>query len=616
MGFLLSYIFLALLFCFFIGLLLGLLWWWFRRQGESAEYQRQLLEAEAEGDRLRLRVSSLKSAESRADKLAAELETNRSKLARIPELESQADTFRAGAALVPGLEKQISTLQEEADKVGSLETRISALSKQAARVPDLEAEIERLNAEVERTSSLDAELVSLQGIAGRGPDLETKISELEQEAARAGELEVSVGSFVGGVGVGAGGGGSAGELEVSVGSLSAELESVRAEAATAGEAGASVESLQGANVTLEQRLAERDATIEGLRSDLAMVNAEAGRVSSLEAELQGLRGQSSRVVELEAELDQARAETEQSAAMQADLAAARSEAEAAQAVASRLQARIDQLESALDGGTDMDRELTELRTRLEAAEAAAELVPERDATIAELRLRLGEAEEAQAAAAASGPSDPQERPSWQKGTTKLGTPGADHIDDLKKIHGIGPVMEKTLQSFGIQTWEQVAAFTAADIEKVTAAIDAFPGRIERDDWMGGAQALLDAGHVPGDASPDPSESDNSEGPSWQAGTTTLGTPGAAHTDDLKVINGIGPVMEKTLRSFGIKTWEQLAAFRDTDVATVTDAIDAFPGRIERDEWVRQARDLVERFPLRSPYDRPTRETFLNESAGG
>ena len=72
-------------------------------------------------------------------------------------------------------------------------------------------------------------------------------------------------------------------------------------------------------------------------------------------------------------------------------------------------------------------------------------------------------------------------------------------------------------------------------------------------------------------------------------------------------------MEKTLQSFGIQTWEQLAAFRKGDVEKVTKAIDAFPGRIERDEWVRQAKDLVKRFPLGTPYDRPTRETFLNES---
>ena len=34
--------------------------------------------------------------------------------------------------------------------------------------------------------------------------------------------------------------------------------------------------------------------------------------------------------------------------------------------------------------------------------------------------------------------------------------------------------------------KQVAEFKADDIVKVTDAIDAFPGRIERDNWVGGA----------------------------------------------------------------------------------------------------------------------------------
>ena len=67
---------------------------------------------------------------------------------------------------------------------------------------------------------------------------------------------------------------------------------------------------------------------------------------------------------------------------------------------------------------------------------------------------------------------------------------ADHKDDLKQIYGIGPVLEKTLNSLGITAWEQIAAFTKGDIARVAAAIDTFPDRIERDDWKGGARKLL------------------------------------------------------------------------------------------------------------------------------
>jgi large subunit ribosomal protein L21 len=58
------------------------------------------------------------------------------------------------------------------------------------------------------------------------------------------------------------------------------------------------------------------------------------------------------------------------------------------------------------------------------------------------------------------------------------------------------------------------------------------------------------------------------------------------------------VLEKTLNDFGIKSWEQVAELQKEDVDKIDQAI-AFPGRIEREEWVAQAQELVKRFPDRS-----------------
>ncbi len=63
----------------------------------------------------------------------------------------------------------------------------------------------------------------------------------------------------------------------------------------------------------------------------------------------------------------------------------------------------------------------------------------------------------------------------------------DGKDDLKLIKGIGPVMERTLNELGVTTFKQLANFSQNDIDQVSAAIDAFPGRIERDDWVGKAR---------------------------------------------------------------------------------------------------------------------------------
>jgi predicted flap endonuclease-1-like 5' DNA nuclease len=63
-------------------------------------------------------------------------------------------------------------------------------------------------------------------------------------------------------------------------------------------------------------------------------------------------------------------------------------------------------------------------------------------------------------------------------------------DDLKRISGIGPVYEKTLNSIGIYTFEQVSKMDAATIKAVEEITNYFPGRIQRDDWMGQAKKFM------------------------------------------------------------------------------------------------------------------------------
>lgn len=64
-------------------------------------------------------------------------------------------------------------------------------------------------------------------------------------------------------------------------------------------------------------------------------------------------------------------------------------------------------------------------------------------------------------------------------------------DDLTKIEGIGPFIEKKLNEVGITSYHQLAAMDQSEIDRVTAAIQFFPGRIERDNWVGQAKGLVD-----------------------------------------------------------------------------------------------------------------------------
>ncbi len=59
-------------------------------------------------------------------------------------------------------------------------------------------------------------------------------------------------------------------------------------------------------------------------------------------------------------------------------------------------------------------------------------------------------------------------------------------DDLKSIEGIGPFIEQKLNTIGIYTFEQISQLDDALIEDVTNAIQFFPGRIKKDDWVGQA----------------------------------------------------------------------------------------------------------------------------------
>jgi NADH-quinone oxidoreductase subunit E len=62
-------------------------------------------------------------------------------------------------------------------------------------------------------------------------------------------------------------------------------------------------------------------------------------------------------------------------------------------------------------------------------------------------------------------------------------------------------------------------------------------------------------------------------------------------DDLKLINGIGPVNEKELNSLGIYHFWQIAAWTPGHIAWVSSRI-RFAGRITRENWMRQAKDMI------------------------
>lgn len=56
-------------------------------------------------------------------------------------------------------------------------------------------------------------------------------------------------------------------------------------------------------------------------------------------------------------------------------------------------------------------------------------------------------------------------------------------DDLRKIKGIGPKLNTLLGELGVARYDQIAAWTAADVAEIDPYLGTFKGRIERDGWI-------------------------------------------------------------------------------------------------------------------------------------
>lgn len=159
-------------------------------------------------------------------------------------------------------------------------------------------------------------------------------------------------------------------------------------------------------------------------------------------------------------------------------------------------------------------------------------------------------------------------------------------DDLTAIVGIGPFLEKKLNEINVFTYEQIAHWDAATITQVTRDIQFFEGRIEKDNWIGQAQRLLEfkkTGIYP------PTVKEQSVAPAYAESTEPLisadatpqpvlpvleipapPTPPVEPTfdeddissqlpgDDLSLIEGVGPKIAIILKKAGIHFFADLA----------------------------------------------------------
>lgn len=80
-----------------------------------------------------------------------------------------------------------------------------------------------------------------------------------------------------------------------------------------------------------------------------------------------------------------------------------------------------------------------------------------------------------------------------EGPERLTAPRNGKADDLKEIEGIGPAMEKLVNSMGFYHFSQIASWSDADVALVDAEMKTFKGRIVRDKWVAQAKIIVTEG---------------------------------------------------------------------------------------------------------------------------
>lgn len=159
-------------------------------------------------------------------------------------------------------------------------------------------------------------------------------------------------------------------------------------------------------------------------------------------------------------------------------------------------------------------------------------------------------------------------------------------DDLTHIEGIGPFLEKKLNSIGVFRFEDIAAWTPERVAEVTEQIEYFPGRIDKDQWVDQAAKLAanpPAPKVEPDSEPEPEPEPAPEGK--KEVKSKKKKKGKNTPSNLKIIEGIGPKIEEILKNGGITDWSGLAA--------------ADPGRLR--ELLEEAGD---QYRMHNPYTWP------------
>jgi len=108
----------------------------------------------------------------------------------------------------------------------------------------------------------------------------------------------------------------------------------------------------------------------------------------------------------------------------------------------------------------------------------------------------------------------------------------------------------------------------------------------------GVKAAIGAGSAPAAAAAVETAPAAKKAPAKKAAPKAEAPVAEAGADDLKKLSGVGPALEKKLLAAGVTSFAQIAAWTEEDVAAFDEKL-SFKGRIEREGWIAQAKELAQ-----------------------
>jgi predicted flap endonuclease-1-like 5' DNA nuclease/chaperonin cofactor prefoldin len=220
-----------------------------------------------------------------------------------------------------------------------------------------------------------------------------------------------------------------------------------------------------------------------------------------------------------------------------------------------------------------DREARELAEKLEMAEARIEELEELT-SFDQTRIEAMDAASLPAGGSAS--NEPEALTSHNETLTRIPeNPASGQPADS----------EPETDSTDSETSVQKRAEANAGIESEADNVEAFAGEPESN--SDGEDGDIDSAH----------DEVSESGPVVESGAAEEMSPDAESqvvnnaADDLKMITGIGPAIEKTLNDMGIHRFQQIAEISEYEIDKVAQQLRGFRSRIYREDWIGQARDL-------------------------